>query len=153
MLSQLNAYYDAYEEELMELYQNASPLAGFMGMGGHPRDDRCNDIFYRNIEKWVAEFLNTNPSREDAEAVAEWILKLAQVHRNDKTFWFCFAIQAHSKKLIPLMSREKALELQKWYDEAYPKLERLPAQNEVYKVLQKHSGHFGFKGQNLFRKK
>ena len=107
MLSQLNAYYEAYEEELMELYQSASPLAGFMGMGGHPRDDRCNDIFYRNIEKWVTEFLNTNPSREDAEAVAEWILKLAQVHRNDKTFWFCFAIQTHSKKLSPLMSRER----------------------------------------------
>ena len=153
MLSQLNAYYDAYEEELMELYKKAPPMAGFLGMGDHPRDDRCNEIFYHNVEKWAKEFLTSDPSRENAEAAVEWILKLAQVHRNDKTFWFCFAIQTHAKKMIPLMSREKAKELQLWYDEAYPKLERLPAQNEVYKVLQKHSGQAGPKGFSLFRKK
>ena len=153
MLTQLNEYYEAYEEELMERYAKASPMAGFMGMGDHPRDDRCNEIFYYNVEKWVKEFYATKPSQQDAETVAEWILKLAQVHRNDKTFWFCFAIQAHAKKLIPLMSREKARQLQVWYDDAYPKLERLPAQNEVYKALQKHSGHAGPRGLNFFRKK
>lgn len=153
MRKQLIAYYEAYETELQELYEKASPMAGFMGMGGHPRDDRCNEIFYNNVGKWVEEFLATNPSQADAEEAAEWILKLAQVHRNDKTFWFCFAIQTHAKKLIPLMSREKTRELQEWYDEAYPKLERLPAQNEVYKVLQKHSGMAGRRGLSLFRKK
>ena len=50
MLSQLIAYYNAYEEELEELYKNAPPLAGFLGMAGHPKDDRCNDIFYGNVE-------------------------------------------------------------------------------------------------------
>ena len=153
MLSQLIAYYNAYEEELEELYKNAPPLAGFLGMAGHPKDDRCNDIFYGNVEKWVEEFLAGEPAQADVEVVAEWILKLARIHRNDRTYWFSYAIQTHAKKLIPLMSRDKALELQKYYDEAYPKSERMPAHTEVYKLLQKQSGHAGPKGLGWFRKK
>ena len=51
MLSQLIAYYDEYEKELEELHRKAPATAGLLGMGGHPRDDRCNEIFYYNVEK------------------------------------------------------------------------------------------------------
>ena len=153
MLDQLLTYYEDYEKKLRKVYEKASPMAGVWGMGNHPKDDPCNEQFYENVENWTKEFLAGSPSQQEAEEAAEWMIRLAQEHRQDKTFWFCYAIQAHAKDLIPLMSQEKALELQKWYDEAYPKLERLPAQNEVYKVLQKHSGQSGFKGLNLFRKK
>ena len=153
MLSQLNAYYDAYERELTELYEKASPMAGLLGTGGAPKDDRCHEIFYYNVEKWAKAFLASGPSQADAEAAVEWLLKLAQTHREDKTYWFCFAVQAHARELIPLMSREKALELQKWYNEAYPRVERLPAQKEVYKRLQKQSGQAAGRGFVLFRRK
>ena len=132
MLSQLCAYYDEYEEKLLKLYEKASPMAGVWGMGNHPKDAPCN---------------------EEAEAVAEWMLRLAEVHRQDKTFWFCFAIQVHAKGLIPLMSREKAHELKNWYDEAYPLRERLPTQRDIYKALEKKSGLHGDKNFGFFRKK
>lgn len=153
MLSQLIAYYDQYEKELEELYRKAPATAGLLGTSGHPRDDRCNDIFYYNVEKWTEEFLKGAPGQADVETVAEWILKLAQVHRQDHTYWFCYAIQAHAKDLIPLMSREKALELQTWYDESYSRVDRLPVHNEVYKLLQKQSGHAGRKGFGWLRRK
>ena len=153
MLSQLIAYYDEYEKELEELHRKAPATAGLLGMGGHPRDDRCNEIFYYNVEKWVEGFLNGNPNQCDVDTVAEWILKLADVHRQDHTYWFCYALQAHAKKLIPMMSREKAGELQSWYKEAYPKVDRLPLQTEIYKLLLKHSGNSGHKGFGWFRRK
>ena len=153
MLSQLIAYYDEYEKELEELHRKAPATAGLLGMGGHPRDDRCNEIFYYNVEKWTNEFLKGNPGQAEAEQVAEWILKLAHVHRQDHTYWFCYALQAHAKKLIPLMSREKVQQLQEWYNEAYPKVDRMPLQVEIYKLLLKHSGKAGSKGFAWFRKK
>ena len=153
MLSQLIAYYDEYEKELEELHRKAPATAGLLGMGGHPRDDRCNEIFYYNVEKWVNEFLKGNPGQAEADQVAEWILKLAHVHRQDHTYWFCYALQAHAKKLIPLMSREKVQQLQEWYNEAYPKVDRMPLQVEIYKLLLKHSGKAGSKGFAWFRKK
>ena len=153
MLSQLIAYYDEYEKELEELHRKAPATAGLLGMGGHPRDDRCNEIFYYNVEKWVNEFLKENPGQDEADQVAEWILKLAHVHRQDHTYWFCYALQAHAKKLIPLMSREKVQQLQEWYNEAYPKVDRMPLQVEIYKLLLKHSGKAGSKGFAWFRKK
>ena len=153
MLSQLIAYYDEYEKELEELHRKAPATAGLLGMGGHPRDDRCNEIFYYNVEKWTNEFLKGNPGQAEADQVAEWILKLAHVHRQDHTYWFCYALQAHAKKLIPLMSREKVQQLQEWYNEAYPKVDRMPLQVEIYKLLLKHSGKAGSKGFGWFRKK
>ena len=153
MLSQLIAYYDEYEKELEVLHKKASPTAGLWGMGNHPKDDRCNDIFYENVEKWVEEFLESNPTQTDAETATEWILKLAQIHRQDHTYWFSYAIQIHAEKLIPLIGQQKALELQNWYDEAYPKVERLPAHAGIYKLLQRQSGHAGPKGFAWFRKK
>ena len=153
MLSQLNAYYDAYAKELMELYKKASPMAGVWGMGNHPRDDRCNEVFYYNVEKWVKEFLASKPSQEGVEAVVDWLLKLAQIHRDDNTFWFSFAIQTHAKELIPLMSQARALELKAWYDDAYSVQERLPAQQEIYKALGKKAGKTGGKTFGFFRRK
>ena len=153
MLSQLIAYYNEYEKELEELHRKASPAAGLWGMSGHPKDDRCNEIFYYNVEKWVAGFLKSTPDQGEVDMVAEWILKLADVHRQDHTYWFCYALQAHAKKLIPLMSREKARELQSWYNEAYPKVDRLPLQAEVYKLLMKRSGNSGQMGLAWFRRK
>ena len=153
MLSQLIAFYDEYEKELEELHRKAPATAGLLGMGGHPRDDRCNEIFYYNVEKWAEEFLKGSPDQADVDTVAEWILKLADVHRQDHTYWFCYALQAHAKKMIPLMSREKVQELQIWYNEAYPRVDRLPLQTEVYKLLLKYSGNYGHKGFGWFRRK
>ena len=140
MLSQLIAYYEAYEKELEELHRKKSPTAGFLGMGDHPRDDRCNDVFYYNVEKWTKAFLAGNPAREDVEQVAEWILKMAHIHRQDHTYWFCYAIQIHTENMISLMSREKAHELMLWYDEAYPKVDRLPAHRKIFDLLRKQAG-------------
>ena len=150
MLNQLFAYYDAYERELLEKYAKASPFAGVLGMGNHPKDDPCNEVFYHNVENWTRKFLAGTPSQQEAEVAANWMLKLAQVHRDDKTCMFCYAIQSHATGLIPLMGREQALQLQKWYDNAYPSRERLPIQREVYKALEKRSGQPGPKKRGLF---
>ena len=152
MLNQLFAYYDIYERELLALYAKASPFAGILGMGNHPKDDACNEVFYRNVENWAREFLSGAPSQQEAEVAVNWMLKLAYVHRNDKTCMFCYAIQSHAKGLIPLMGQEQALELQKWYDGTYPARDRLPIQWDVYKALEKRSGQAGPKKRGLFRR-
>ena len=153
MLDQLFAYYNTYEDKLLKLYEKASPMAGILGMGNHPKDAPCNDEFYENVENWTKEFLEGTPSQQVAEAAANWMLKLAHEHRKDKTYWFSCAIQGHAKGLILLMGQGEALELQKWFDEAYPARERLPIQREIVKLLEKQSGQAVSKKRGLFRKK
>ena len=153
MLNQLIAYYNAYETELIELYRKAPPMAGFLGMGNHPKNDRCNDVFFENVKKWTEEFLATNSNQEEAEAVVEWILKLADRNRKHVTYWFCYVIQLHTKELIPMIGQKKAMELQAWYNEAYPKNDRLPVHTEIYQLLRKQAGCPEEKGFRWFWKK
>ena len=152
MLTQLCAYYDDYEKILLKRYENISPLAGVLGMGNHPKDDPCNTVFYENVENWVKEFMAGSPSQEAVEEVAEWILKLAKAHREEKTYWICYALQGQAKGLIPMISQAKAQELLTWFEDAYPAKEWLPVQEEIYKALKKQSGKSVPQKRGLFRR-
>ena len=151
MLDQLQIYYDTYEEKLLKLYEKLSPIAAILGSSNHPKDAPCNEEFYESVEKWIREFLAASPTQEEVEKVTGWILMLAKEHREQKTYWFCYALQGLTRDLIPLISQAKALELQKCFDEAYPKREWLPIQREIYKMLENRSGQAGPK-RGLFRR-
>ena len=151
MLDELQGYYARYEEKLRKLYEKLSPIAAIFGSSDHPKDAPCNEEFYENVENWIKAFLAATPAQQDVEEVAAWVLMLAKENREKKTYWFCYALHGLAKDLIPLMSRGKALELQKQFDDAYPKREWLPIQREIYKLLEKQSGQAGPK-RGLFRR-
>lgn len=137
MLMQLQEQYRAYDEKAAQVRKEAKGFAGMWGMGDDPRRHHCHDVFYEDVGAWVAEFLNTRPNSALVVAAARWILGAAAERREEESFWYTFAAQSHVVPMIPWMRPEECKALADWYDTLYTKIERLPAQRDLYKKLRK----------------
>lgn len=95
--------------------------------------------FYEDVARWVKDFVASGPDEASAYEAVYWLLSAAAEHRGQECFGFMYAIQGLCRELIPLLSREDCGKLVKFYDEHYPKKDRLPVQTEIYKQLRKKS--------------
>lgn len=139
MMEQLRQRYEQYQQDAREAVRKANPWDGMLGFGNDPRRNPCHERFYADVEAWTEEFLRRGPSAAEAAEAVRWMLQAAQEHRDEVTFLYLFAAQGHARKLIPLMAAEDCGMLQDWYDGAYRKVERMPVQQEVYKLLKQGS--------------
>lgn len=137
MLTRLQEIFTQYDKAAAAARRETKGLAGIWGMGDDPRNHHCHDQFYQEVDAWVMEFLYTQP---DAAAVAEavkLILGAADERRNRESYWYSFAAQSHVGPMIPWLRAADARAIADWYDTVYTKLERLPAQRNMYKALRK----------------
>jgi len=155
-LEQLYQLYQAYEEKAKAVRRKASRFAGAFGLGDDPRKHECHEDFFEDVGCWVQEFLEENPDSGEIVQAVCWILKAADAHRDTDVYWPMYAAQGHAGALIPHMPREDSAQLLQWYEQAYPKEDRLPAQQEVCRLLRKQSGVQESSGRrgfwSLFRK-
>ena len=135
MLEQLRLRYRQYEQQAEKAMQDAPKFAGFLGMGEDPRRHRCHDMFSEDVQLWVQEFLSTQPDRESVLEAAKIILGAADDCREKSSFWYVFAAQVHVIPMFSWMSPVQCRELAAWYDTKYTKIERLPAQRDMYRKL------------------
>ena len=139
MLQQLKARYEQYEQELHKVIQKASPGDGLFGMGADPKAHPCHDSFYEAVENWVREFEAAQPSPQEAAAAAEWIITAADAHRDTPVYWYMYAAQQLAAPLIERMEPGRCEALMVWYDQAHRKVDRMPAQQKIYKLLRKRA--------------
>lgn len=139
MLAQLQAIYEGYDEMAAKVSRETKGMRGIWGMGEDPRNHPCHEEFYNQVEGWVMWFLETQPDSAAAMDAAKLILGAAAQRRDKESFWFTFAAQSHAVPLIPWMTSQDCAQLAQWYDTQYTKLERLPAQRNMYKKLVKAS--------------
>lgn len=138
MLERLKDRYGQYEQEARQVRERARPTDGLFGMGADPRKDACHDRFYEDVGRWVGEFLAAEPGPNEAAEAAEWILRAAADHREQDTYWYMYAAQGHVKELLRRMPPERCAALAAWYDSAYPPVERMPVQKEIFKLLRRY---------------
>lgn len=139
-LETLEKLYRDYCEKAEQVRRKASRFAGAFNMGDDPRRHSCHEQFYEDVAHWTTGFLAEDPTAEQAEAAVRWILESAAAHRDEDVYWYMYAAQGHTKNLIPRMEARACAELAAWYDETYPVLDRMPAQQEVYRLLKKQAG-------------
>ena len=137
MLEQLKARYGRYCLEYAEVLRKKSPADGLFGFGNDPKKHPCHDSFYEDVAAWVREFAANDPTAPEAEAAVELILRAPAQHREEEVFWYMYAAQKHAAELITRMGPEACADLAVWYNEAYPKLDRMPVQKDIYKRLRK----------------
>lgn len=138
-MEQLKQIYSRYDTEIEGAYKKASPLAGIFGMGDDPRNHPCNMAFYENVEQWVNSFLEDGPTADEARDAAMWILEAASLNRQARTYWYFYVAHNHVIPLIPLLTPEDCKKIAAWYDATYPKRERLPNHDALYKKLCKRA--------------
>jgi hypothetical protein len=138
-MQQLKSIYTRYTEDVEKVYRDAKPMDGLFGWGDDPRKDPCHMRFYEDAEAWVTEFEREKPSREQVFEVVRFLLETPAAYREKNCFWFMFAAHGLTRSLIPQLDRQQCAQLREFYDGAFSKRERMPVQNEVYKLLKKGS--------------
>ena len=136
-MEQLKQRYEKYVQDAIVIRKNAGPLAGIFGMGGGPQNDPAHVVFYEDVQKWVAAFLETDPEEAACFEAARFILCASEEMGQKDSYWMMYAAHGLARELLPRLSAEHCGWLMEYYDAHYPKKERLPVQKEVYKLLQK----------------
>ena len=63
-----------------------------------------------------------------------------------------YAAQGWCRELVSRLDADGCAELRTLFDELYPKRDRMPVQQELYKALKKGAGRMGNSGPSIFGK-
>jgi len=149
-LEELRQIYEKYDQKAGKVRAKASRFSGVLGLGDDPRKHECHEDFFDDVGRWVEAFLETQPAEQEVSSVVQWILEAADANRDTDVYWMMYAAQGHVKELIPRMPRETCRKLLDWYEDAYPALDRLPAQQEIVRQMRRHCGAENRKSSGLF---
>ena len=138
-MEQLRQIYSRYQEEIDKAYKKAGLLDGIWGMGNDPRQHPCNAAFYEQTEQWAAAFVKQQPDQAEMLEAVKWILEAADRNRDAKSYWYFYVVHNHVMQMVPMLSPGDCAELSRWYDSTYPKRERLPNHEKLYKQLCKRA--------------
>ena len=137
MLTQLNTIYTDYAEAVKAVRKKARIFDGILGLGKDPRNDACHDAYYQAVGEWVSAFLQTQPEQEVLMQAAVYILETPLSYTGQECYWFMYAAHGHIKPIIPYLSKENCKELGARLEKCYKKLDRMPLQMELLKLLAK----------------
>ncbi len=137
VLEQLQSCYEVYDVQAKDAKKKESPFAGVFGLGRDSRHDRCHDEFFQKVGELISAFAAEDPPAEEADQVLTWLLTTASQHKNEVTYWYLYCIHGYAIRVLPFASREHCEELYQWYGSEYPKRDRMPVQQEIYKELGK----------------
>lgn len=136
-IQQLKDIYSQYVADVAKVYKDAKPMDGLFGWGDDPRKDPCHMRFYEDVESWIGSFAAQNPDRAQVYEVVRFLVETPAQYREKHCFWFMYAAHGLLPDLIGYLDRAQCLQLREFYDEAYPKRDRMPVQKNVYKLLKK----------------
>lgn len=152
MLEQLKERYRQYDEEATLVRKKASPADGLFGFGNDPKNHPCHELFYEDIGKWTEAFLKTGPNARDALAAARFLIEAPKTCASRESYWMMYAAQGWCRELVNRLDADGCAELKALFDELYPKRDRMPVQQELYKALKKGTGRIGNSIPSIFGK-
>lgn len=136
-MENLRQLYDQYQAQAREVHKKAPAFAGIFGLGNDPRRHPCHEQFYADVEKWIAEFLQSQPEPQQAMEVARFLTERPKENPSQDSYWFMYASMGFVRNLIPLMAKEDCKVLAEKMSALYPRRERMPVQQQTLKLLQK----------------
>ena len=132
----LNARIDEYIAKVEDLMLKKGAFDGLFGLGHHPKNDPCHGVFYEDVKKLVDEFVAGSHTEEEAESLAETLIKADSVRGNlPEVQMMYIPIQGLVIPLVPMLSEAKKKELGEWYVKYVPRRMRMPVQNNLCKAL------------------
>ena len=136
-MENLRQLYADYLAEALNVRKKASAFAGIFGLGDDPRKNPCHEAFYEKAQEWTKAFVAGEPTGEQAQEVAQFMLEEPFKHIGAEGYWFLYVCIGLIRELIPFMSREACGALAERMNALYPRRDRMPVQQETFKMLQK----------------
>lgn len=135
-LDALETLFQTYLAEVDELFRKRKLGDGILGSGGGPQTHPCHERFDNEVGQAIAQLTTDVLSAEDTAQIVSFLLHdEALGHGLECSRWMLLAVQRHALPLIPRLSPADAKALLDWYDAAYPRFHRFPAQKEIIKAL------------------
>ena len=139
-MKQLIEIYEKYLEKAVQVRSKASPFAGIFGMGDDPRKHPCHEMFYEAVQDWMKEFEASQPDAAAALEAVRFILEAPLAHEDNKdVYWFLYAAHGLTMGLISRIGTADCKVLFDWYDHSFPRRNRFPVQQQVWKLLKDRS--------------
>lgn len=140
MLQQLKERYRQYDEEATQVRKKSSPADGLFGFGNDPKNHPCHEQFYEDIGKWTKAFLETQPDGKESFAAARFMIGAPVECSSRESYWMMYAAQGWCRELVNCLDPQGCAALRDAFDEMYPRRDRMPVQQELYKALKKGAG-------------
>ena len=135
-IDSLQALYDAYLNEAIQVEKNRKPGEGIFGIGKKPSDDPCHDRFAANLKEWLEAFGEEEPDSAAIREVLSLIYQAPKKYPEPKSsFWMLIAVQSLTTGLIPRLSEADARALVGEFAGLYKRWERLPVQKQILDAL------------------
>ena len=140
-LQELRERYRQYDEPANAVKKKSSMFDGFLGFGNDPRRDPCHGQFYEDVGNWMQAFLTLSPQPQQAYDAAYHLITAPRTCATQESYWMMYAAQGWCRQLVDRLDSRGCAGLQAVYDELYPKRDRLPVHEELYKMLKKGAQH------------
>ena len=135
-IDNLQALYDGYLKEAIQVEKNRKPGEGIFGIGKKPSDDPCHDRFASNLKEWLEAFGEEGPDSAEIREVLSLIYRAPKKYPDPKSsFWMLIAVQSLTLGLIPRLSESDARALVGEFAGLYKRWERLPVQKQILDAL------------------
>ena len=136
----IRTLYETYIDTVETLERNRKPGEGLFGLKKGPADDPCHDRFVDELTEAIADYAAQEPPSAELFETLSYMYAVPSEHREPHSlYWMLIAVQGLSLDLIGRLAPEDAAALSKSFAEAYPRWERLPAQNKVMAALKAQS--------------
>lgn len=136
-MEKLRKLYADYIDEAYNIRKKAPVFAGIFGLGDDPRKNPCHEAFFQNASQWLQDFVTSEPSEAQAMEAATFILEEPRNHEGAEGYWFLYVCIGFIRELIPFMNAADCKALAVRFNNLYPRRDRMPLQQETFKLLQK----------------
>ena len=111
---------------------------GIFGMPDRSKSDPCHVNYFNAVKDVIEKVVAAGLSRTDADDIAEFLLRGNASHPcNNLASWMIMAVEQFSLQIIPFMSDSCKDDLSRFYSKKYPRLQRIPFQQQIVKALKK----------------
>lgn len=140
IIARVSKIYAEYVSDVEKIKSERKFTEGLMGFGTREDSYPCHDDFIQKLSDELSAIAHSTPTQNEAAEVLRYIYEAPLNYKERQSvYWMIMAAHSLTECLFSLISDELALEIARWYAEAYPSCERLPVQNRILKILQNRS--------------
>ena len=137
-MQQLIELYEAYLQQVKAAEKRLKPADGLFGMGERLSNAPCHDAFFEALKAFLDQ-LDASKDPGQVCQLLDYMYRAPFAHPDvhQSVYWMFLAVQGLTQPVIGFLRPEDAQALYLWYQKAYPRRERLPAQDQVLAALKR----------------
>ncbi len=90
--------------------------------------------------EWTEAFLAEDRENDSIFEAVRWLICAPAETAEPEAYWYMYAAQGFARPMLSSLLQQQRIQLKEFFDTHYPRRDRMPVQEEIYKVLSKETG-------------